>query len=467
MPCGTGAGKTGTVARDVLRPLLTAPMELRRSIGFFRATTMVVGIIIGASIFVQPSAVTAQVPSVPGVLLVWAASGALTLIGALVIAELASAWPRTGGVYVFLRELYSPAVAFLWGWAMFWTMHSGIVAVIAMVFARYAGTFIPLGDIGTRAMAIGAVLVLSAVNYRGVREGSAVQAAFTSIKVLAIVLIIAIAFTFASHADGALGAPAAAVATLPSGRAFALALIAGLFAFGGWHMVSYAAEETVDPARTIPRALVAGTLTVTALYVALNAAYLRVLPLATVAQSSRVAAEFADAAVGGHGAQIMSALVILSTLGAINGVILAGPRVYLAMAHDGLLFKWAGAVHPTYRTPHRAIALQAVWSCVLVATGSYRALFTRVVYTEWIFFGLLAAGLFVARRRAGYAPPYRVWGFPVLPAVFVISTLAIVVNQVVAQPAESITGLLFVLLGLPVYYIWARNPTTTSRSPSA
>jgi APA family basic amino acid/polyamine antiporter len=443
-------------------------MELRRSIGFFRATTMVVGIIIGASIFVQPSAVTAQVPSVAGVLVVWAAAGLLTLIGALVIAELASAWPRTGGVYVFLRELYSPAVAFLWGWAMFWTMHSGIVAVIAMVFARYAGTFVPLGDAGTRAVAVAAVLLLSAVNYRGVREGSAVQAALTTIKVLAIILIIGIAFTFAVHTNGALSTPGAGnEATLPSARAFTLALIAGLFAFGGWHMVSYAAEETVDPTRTIPRALVAGTLTVTALYVALNAAYLRVLPLATVAQSSRVAADFADAAVGGHGAQIMSALVILSTLGAMNGVVLAGPRVYLAMANDGLLFKWAGAVHPRYRTPHRAIVLQAVWSCVLVTTGSYRALFTRVVYTEWIFFGMLAAGLFMLRRRAGYAPPYRVWGFPFLPALFIVSTAAIVLNQIVAQPLESASGLLFVLLGLPVYYIWARKPTTQDRSSSA
>ncbi|MGH7654108.1 MAG: amino acid permease [Gemmatimonadaceae bacterium] len=445
-------------------------MELRRSIGLFRATTMVVGIIIGASIFVQPSAVTAQVPSVVGVLLVWTASGALTLIGALVIAELASAWPRTGGVYVFLREAYSPAAAFLWGWAMFWTMHSGIVAVIAMVFARYAGTFIPLGDMGTRAVAIVAVLVLSAVNYRGVREGSAVQAVLTSIKVIAIVLIVVVAFTFAAHANGALGAAPSAgggLFVLPSPRAFALALIAGLFAFGGWHMVSYAAEETVDPVRTIPKALVAGTLTVTALYVALNAAYLRVLPLATVAQSSRVAADFADAAIGGHGAHIMSALVILSTLGAINGVILAGPRVYLAMANDGLLFKWAGAVHPVYRTPHRAIALQAVWSCVLVATGSYRALFTRVVYTEWIFFGMLAAALFFLRRRPGYSPAYRVWGYPILPALFVICTAAIVANELVAQPAEGATGLAFVLLGLPVYYIWARNPTKKPRSSSA
>ncbi len=444
-------------------------MELRRSISFFRATTMVVGIIIGASIFVQPSAVTAQVPSVVGVLVVWLAAGLLTLIGALVIAELASAWPHTGGVYVFLREIYSPPVAFLWGWAMFWTMHSGIVAVIAMVFARYVGTFVPLGDGGTRVVAIAAVLILSAVNYRGVRQGSAVQAVFTSVKVLAIILIIGVAFTVATHANGALSDATAPAATMPGGRAFVLALIAKgcLPTFGGWHMVSYAAEETIDPTRTIPRALVAGTLTVTALYVALNAAYLRVLPLATVAKSTRVAADFADAAVGGHGAQIMSALVILSTIGGMNGVILAGPRVYLAMAQDGVLFKWVGAVHAEYRTPHRAIALQAVWSSVLVATGSYAALFTRVVYTEWIFFGMLAGGLFLVRRRPGYNPPYRVWGYPILPAVFVVSTAAIVINQIIAQPVDSISGLAFVLLGLPVYYIWARNPPPKPRSRSA
>jgi len=438
--------------------------ELRRSIGLFRATAMVVGIIIGASIFVQPSAVTAQVPSVGGVLAVWAVAGVLTLAGSLVIAELASAWPRTGGVYVYLKEAFSPAVAFLWGWAMFWTMHSGIIAVIAMVFARYVGTFIPMGDAGTRVVAIAAIALLSAVNYRGVRQGSTVQAVLTSLKVVAIVLIILVAFTVGAHGGGALSSDTAGAAALPSARAFVLALIAGLFAFGGWHMVSYAAEETIDPTRTIPRALLIGTLTVTALYVGVNAAYLYVLPLKTVAASTRVAADFADAAVGGSGALIMSALVVLSTLGAMNGVILAGPRVYLAMANDGLLFRWAGAVHPTFRTPHRAIALQGAWSCALVATGTYRELFTRVVYTEWIFFGLLAAGLILLRRRADYAPAYRVWGYPVLPALFALGSWAIVLNQLLSEPRGSAIGLGFVLLGLPLYYIWVRPTTGRARA---
>jgi basic amino acid/polyamine antiporter, APA family len=286
--------------------------ELLRSIGIVRATAMVVGIIIGSSIFVQPSLVTAQVPSLLGVLLVWAAAGLLTLIGSLVIAELSSAFPQTGGVYVFLREAFSPSVGFLWGWAMFWTMHSGIVAIIAMIFARYVGTFVDLGDVGIRVVAIAAVLLLSAVNYLGVRLGSAVQVVLTSIKVLALLLIIAAAINVARQGGGALRMEhGAIVSALPAPGAFALALIAGLFAFGGWHMVSYAAEETVNPSKTIPRALLIGTLTVTALYVGVNAAYLFVLPVGTVASSTRVAADFADAAVGGAGAQIMSAIVIL------------------------------------------------------------------------------------------------------------------------------------------------------------
>ncbi len=442
--------------------------QLNRSIGLSRATAMVVGIIIGASIFVQPSAVTAAVPTVRGALLVWLAAGFLTLIGSLVVAELSSAFPRTGGVYVFLTESYSPAAGFLWGWAMFWTMHSGIIAVIAMVFARYLGTFIHLGDPGLRVVAVLAIALLSWLNYLGVRQASAVQVVLTAIKVLALVLIIAVAcYHIARHGVVSATGQAVGATAAPTPRAFVLALIAGLFAFGGWHMVSYAADETVDPTRTIPRALLIGTLTVTALYVGVNAAYLFVLPLHTVASSTRVAADFADAAIGGSGGEIMAVLVILSTLGAMNGVILAGPRVYLAMANDGVLFRWAGAVHPVYRTPHRAIVLQAVWSSVLVVTGTYRALFTRVVYTEWIFFGLLAAALFPLRRRSDYLPSYRVWGYPLLPALFVLSSAGIVINQIIHEPADSAWGLGLVLAGLPVYYFWARqNRIPTRRSGS-
>ena len=240
---------------------------------------------------------------------------------------------------------------------------------------------------------------------------------------------------------------------MPSVRSFLTATVAGLFAFGGWHMVTYTGDETVDARRTIPRALLIGTLAVTASYIAVNAAYLAVLSPPAVAASNRVAADFADRVLGSGGAAAMSALVVLSTLGAMTGIILTGPRVYLAAAHDGLLFKWIGEIHPRFGTPHHAIALQAVWASVLVATGTYRALFTRVVYTEWIFFGLMAAGIFILRRRPSYAPMYRAWGYPVLPIVFIVSTAAIVINQLVAEPVESATGLLIVLVGLPIYYL--------------
>lgn len=412
---------------------------------------MVIGTIIGASIFVQPSLVSGAVPTLSGMLLVWASAGVLTLIGALVTAELASAFPGTGGVYVFLRESYSPAVAFLWCWAMFWSMHTGIIAAIATVCARYVGFFVPLGDTGVRVVAIGAILVLSAVNYVGVRYGTAVQTSFTIIKAAAVVLIVVAGFAV-SRASPPVATPSAP-SLVPSLRAFVTATVAGLFAFGGWHMVTYTGDETVDARRTIPRALLIGTLAVTASYIAVNGAYLAVLSPAAVASSNRVAADFADRVMGSGGAAAMSALVVLSTLGAMTGIILTGPRVYLAAAHDGLLFRWIGAIHPRYGTPHHAIALQAVWASILVATGTYRALFTRVVYTEWIFFGLMTAGVFVLRRRAGYAPAYRAWGYPVLPLVFIVCTAAIVFNQLASDPIETATGLLIVLAGLPIYYL--------------
>ena len=415
---------------------------------------MVVGTIIGASIFVQPSLITGQVTSTSAVFLVWATSGLLTLFGALVTAELASAYPRTGGVYVFLKEEFGAALGFLWGWAMFWTMHSGIVAAIAVVFARYVGHFVPLSDAGIRVVAIGCILALSWINYFGVRQGSIVQTAFTFLKVFAILVIIIVGFSLGPSSGAPAATPAPGALSGVPLRDFALALVAGLFAFGGWHMVTYTAGETLRPEKTIPRALLLGTVIVTVSYMALNAVYFRVLPLDVVVSSTRVAADAADAVMGAGGAAAVSGLVILSTFGALSGIILAGPRVYYSMASDGLLFGWLGEIHTKYRTPHRAIALQAVWSSILVLTGTYRALFTRVVYTEWIFFGLMAIGLVLLRRRPDYSPTYRVWGYPFVPAIFAIASAIIVLNQIVSDPTESATGLLLVAVGFPVYYIW-------------
>jgi APA family basic amino acid/polyamine antiporter len=431
----------------------TPQPALSRSIRLPHATAMVVGTIIGASIFVQPSEITSAVPSIPGLLAAWVVAGLLSIAGALICAELASAFPGTGGIYVFLNETLSPAVGFLWAWTMFWCMHSGIIAAVAVIFARYVAWFVPLSTAGQRAIAISAILTLSAINYAGVKHGSRVQAAFTFGKLLAIAVLILLGFLLGSslpHFVGSRPVPGLL------GR-FPGAVGAGLFAFGGWHMVTYVGGETFEARSTIPRALMIGTGIATACYVALNVAYLYVLPLDAVMRSTRVAADAADAVLGSGGGATMSALVVFSTFGALSGTVLLGPRVYFSMAGDHRWLGWLGAVHQRFRTPYRAIVTQAIWASALVATGTYRALFSRVIYTEWAFFGLMAVGLFVARQRAGYGATYRIPGYPVVPVLFAAASFAIAANQLASNPWEALIGLALVVVGLPVYYVGRRQ----------
>lgn len=438
-------------ADDATTPSLT------RAIGIVQATAIVAGTIVGTSIFVQPSEITREVPTIAGILLAWAIAGTLTFIGALVCAELSSAFPQTGGVYVFLREAYSTRVAFVWGWANFWSIHSGIIAAIAMVGARYVAYFVPLSPLGQQLTAAGIIILLSAINYVGVRAGTTVQTTITIAKLAAVALLLALGVSLSGAGAGnAWTFQAGEITRVPLERLL-LGVSAGLFAFGGWHMVTYSAGETTDPARTLPRALMLGIAIVTVCYIGLNAVYLYVLPLDAVRQSPRIAADLAAALVGGGAASLVSALVVVSALGALTGIILAGPRMYLSMAQDGLMLRWVDAVHPVYRTPHRAIVLQAVWASVLVLTGTYPTLFGRAIYMEWFFFALMTLGLVVLRRRPGYQPRYRMWGYPVAPLAFVVASLAIVVNQLRAQPAEALFGAAVVASGWPVA-MWLTRP---------
>jgi APA family basic amino acid/polyamine antiporter len=416
---------------------------------------MVVGTIIGASIFVQPAVVTAEVPSIWGVTLAWALAGLLTLAGALICAELTSAFPSSGGVYVFLREAYAPAAGFLWGWAMFWSMHSGIIAAIAVVFARFLAVLVPLGDLGVRVAAIAAIVALSVVNYMGVALGSVVQTTLTIAKGGAILLIVALGFWLGAEVPTHFVGSAHAGSGMGVG-ALASAVGAGLFAFGGWHMVTYTAEETRHAERTIPRALVLGTGLVTLAYVALNAVYLYVLPLDHVIASDRVAGDAADVLAGPASGRVVAGVVAMSALGALAGIVLTGPRVYFAMARDGTVFRWIGAVHSRFGVPHRAILLQAAWASVLVATGTYRALFTQVVTVEWLFFAALAAGLMRLRRHASYAPAFRVKGGALVPFVFAGAAILVAVNLMLRNPGASAGGLFLVAAGIPAYLLWRR-----------
>jgi APA family basic amino acid/polyamine antiporter len=275
----------------------------------------------------------------------------------------------------------------------------------------------------------------------------------------------ALIFTLGGTAHYAVPVSSGLPVHLPS---FGLAVAAGLFAFGGWHMCTYSAGETRNPERTIPRALIYGVLIVTACYTLLNAAYLYVMPLGAVATSTRVAADAMERVLGPSGSKAITLVIIVSAFGALNGIALAGPRVYYAMAQDGLAFPWMAALHPKRQTPHLAIAAQALWACALAATNSYRALFTRVIYTEWLFFALLAAGIFVLHRRGQYTPKFLAFGYPLLPVVTLVTSTAIAVNQIWASPRDSVIGLGLLLLGLPVYFFWASRSSTqhAARGPS-
>ena len=433
--------------------------------GLTAATSMVVGIIVGASIFVQPAEVTRLVPNRSGVILAWLVSGVLTLCAALVCAELSRLFPDTGGVYVFLKQIYSPALGFLWGWTMFFVMHAGILAAIAVVLGRYLGYFFGFGDTGVRLLAMSAILLVSVVQYLGVKPGSAVQVILTAAKIFAVALLCAVIFTLGKGAHHSIAVSPAQPVHVAS---FGLAVAAGLFAFGGWHMVSYSAGETRNPERTIPRALILGVFIVTASYTLLNAAYLYVMPLSSVATSTRVAADAMSRVLGPLGSKAITVVIIVSALGSLNGIVLAGPRVYYAMAQDGLAFRWMGKLHPKRQTPYLAIAAQAVWACLLAATNSYRALFSRVIYTEWLFFALLAAGVFLLHRRGDYTPKFLAFAFPLLPAVSFVTSAAIAINQIWAAPRDSFIGLGLLLMGLPVYFFWAQHNRTENavRGPS-
>jgi len=433
--------------------------------GLAAATSMVVGIIVGASIFVQPAELTRLVPNRGGVILAWLASGVFTLCAALVCAELARLFPDTGGVYVFLKHIYSPALGFLWGWTMFFVMHAGILAAIAVVLARYVGYFFGFGDTGVRLLAMAAILIISFIQYLGVKPGSAVQVILTAAKICAVALLCALIFILGRAAHHDIVVSVDQPVHLAS---FGLAVAAGLFAFGGWHMVSYSAGETRNPERTIPRALIFGVLIVTACYTLLNAAYLYVMPLGSVATSTRVAAEAMERVLGPVGGKAITVVIIVSALGSLNGIALAGPRVYYAMAQDRLAFRWMAALHPKRQTPYLAIAAQAVWSCVLAATNSYRALFGRVIYTEWLFFALLAAGIFLLHKRGQYRPKFLAFAYPLLPAISFVTSAGIAINQIWAAPRDSFIGLGLLLLGLPVYFFWAHRNTTENapRGPS-
>ena len=429
------------------------PDRLPRRLGLWSAIAVAVGSTIGSGIFRVPSTVAADVGTLGALAIAWGIGAVVALFGALTLAELATMYPRSGGIYVFLREAYGPVPAFLFGWTELLVIRPSALGAIAMIFADYLGQFVPLSDGQTRLVAAATIALLAAANIRSVTWGAAVENATTAAKVLALAGLSIIAFVFARGLSGALSQPLAL--TPRSWGGFGVALIAVLWAYDGWADLTFMAGEVREPARTLPRALISGTVIVMAVYLLANLAYLRVLPFEALSQSKLVAADAATRVFGAAGASVVAALVMLSAFGALNGSTMTGPRILFAMADDGLFFRPIAAVHPRWRTPWTAIGLAALLGIGYVSIRSFEQLADAFILGIWPFYALAVGAVFLLRRaRPDATRPYRTWGYPFVPLVFLAASVALLGNALVQQPRETGLGFGIILSGIPAYYLW-------------
>ncbi|HVL17787.1 MAG TPA: amino acid permease [Gemmatimonadales bacterium] len=427
-----------------------------RRLGLFSGTMAVVGGIIGGGIFRTPASVAERAGSFGLTLAVWITGGVVALAGAFCFGELGARRPRAGGGYVYLRETFGPLPAFLYGWTLLLVIATGAIAAVAVLFADYALALLGLPEGWTLPVAVASVVVLSGINYLGVRPGALTQNLFTVLKLLALALLVGVGLAWAAPAVAAAPEPAAPRNAIV---AFGAALVPVLFTYGGWQQTNFIAEEIVEPERTLPRALVLGVVIVVAVYLSANLAYLRVLGLGGLAASTAPAAEVMERLLGPRGAGVIAAGIAVSSFGFLNLVILVTPRVLQAMAADGVFLPRLARLHPVYQTPTAAILLQACWAILLILSGSFAQLVDYVTFGDWIFFGLTVAGLFVYRRRDRGAPAtgFRTPGYPFTPALFVFAAGYVVVSAIAANPRNAALGTLLIALGVPVYAYWARR----------
>jgi len=449
---------------------------LVKGLGAMDATTLVVGSMIGSGIFIVAADIGRQVNS-PGLLLMtWIATAALTLIAALSYGELAAMMPHAGGQYVYLRESFGPLAGFLYGWTLFLVIQTGTIAAVAVAFAKYLGIFVPAisahnymigsGRVGLstqQVIAIVVVVALTLINARGIRTGAMVQNVFTFAKTAALVGLIVIGF---------LGRNAEAVASNFTGfwrnshwdfhtiRLVGVAMVGSLFSADAWNNVTFTGAEVRNPRRNLPLALGLGVAIVSTLYIACNFIYLNLLPLSAIqtAAEDRVATAAAAVMLGPVAVQLMAGAIMVSAFGCANGLILAGARVYYAMALDGLFFRKVSNLSPRTHAPVFSLALQCVWTALLTLSGSYNELLDYVIFAVLLFYILTIAGIFRLRRtRPDAERPYRALGYPVLPALYMAAAGLIEILLLVYKPNYTWPGLIIVLLGVPVYFIWRKK----------
>ncbi|HEX6464867.1 MAG TPA: APC family permease [Vicinamibacterales bacterium] len=457
------------------RPPVRDDDGLVRVLGLGSSVLFVLGSVIGSGIFLTTGIMAAALPSATLLLVAWAAGGLLSLAGGLTYAELGGMFPKSGGVYVYLREAFGPLIAFLYGWAAFVVFWSGGIAAVAVGFAEYLSYFAPalssshiILTLHTPAgawtlsasslVAVGAIVALGVLNYFGVRAGNFANVVLTIAKVAGLAALPAIALVAARTTPRWI--PVVPPVAHPA-AAFGVAMIAVLWTNDAWYCVTWIAGEMKDPQRDLPRSLFYGIGLLTLIYVVVNVAYFYALPMSELQGTTRVAEHAATAMVGPIGATFVALTVVVSTLGCDNATILAGARLLFAMARDGVFLKSCARIHERYRTPHTAIVALVIWSSVLAISGSYAQLFTYVMFASILLHMLGAIGVFRLRRlRPDLPRPYRVWGYPVVPGVFVVASGAFVLNTLAERPRESLAGLGLLALGVPVYWYLKRSEKT-------
>jgi APA family basic amino acid/polyamine antiporter len=429
--------------------------EFTRSLTRFDMTMIAIGGSIGSGIFLTPATIARDVGSPWLMVAVWVMGGLITLAGALTFSEAAALLPQAGGQYVFLTRAYGGLVGFLFGWAYFLVVNAGGLGALSVAFATYLGFFVPLGPMETKVVAIIGLLLLTSVNVLGVKAGAMFSNVFTVLKLVGIAGLVAVGLAMGSphttdFSFSLVGAPA------DLWGALALGMVGVLWSYGGWQHATYASAEIKNPQRTLPLAMTAAAVAITALYLFANLAYMFLLTPGQMAASPRVAADAVGTVLGSMGGSLISLAIVISTFGVVGIYTLTAPRIYYAMAADGVFFRKVAEIHPRFHTPAFSIVFQSLWAVVLILFwGTFENLISYVVFTDWIFFALAGASVIVLRRTMPDAPrPYRVPGYPWVPLFFVGTSTCFVVMTLIAKPAQAWVGLGFLGLGVPVYYFW-------------
>ncbi|HET9408551.1 MAG TPA: amino acid permease [Candidatus Sulfotelmatobacter sp.] len=437
--------------------------DLPRKLGLLDAMSIVVGISIGGGIFLVPNLVARELKSAAAILLVWAFAGLISFFGSLACAELGAMFPLTGGQYVFLREAYGPLIGFLCGWSMFLVARTAQVAWMAVTMALYVSYFVPLSSLQSKLLGLAAIALFTTINYLGVKAGAMVQKIFTLAKVGGLLVIIVSAFLWSGKAAPHLAWNVGSFSL----SSFGVALIACVLAYDGWVQLSFVAGEIRNPQRNVVLALAGGTAIIIAIYLLANLAYLRVLPIPDIAASEHVGASVAERIMGAGGGSLVSLIILISIIGTLNGCFLTSPRIYFAQARDRLFFRKFGEIHPRYETPGFAIAAQGLWAVVLLVSGSYESLVDYAMFAVWLSYGMMVAGVIVLRRRQPELPrPYKMWGYPVTPILFLAITAWFLINMLWTRPVPSLAALALVGAGIPVYLRWGRTQSSAAHVPS-